>query len=180
MMKKSRLSMLALLLALFIPTWASHAQNKIPTRTEFRESTAKLQTEITQWQHSADRLKVEDLPVSYALGKVIDQHLTILNADLGLASRLASRVLADDHLADEIALMAEVSDVGREFDEIANLLLSIEPAQKAIAETIGNHAQSFSDISNGPLGNYYLEAYKFVTARAVDIEKRNCSGQTMR
>jgi len=172
--------MFALLLMLLISALNSQAQNKIPTRAAFKESTVRLQTEIRNWQHAADTLRVDELPVSYASGKVIDQDLSILKADLGLASRLATRVLDSERLSDAIALMVEVADVGRQFDEISNLLLYIDTPDKATAATIRGLAKSFSDISGGQLNEFYLSAYGFVTVRADEIENKNCSGDRSR
>lgn len=156
------------------------AQRKNPKPIAFRASLLSLQKEIPAWEGVAANVKVEELPVSYAEGKIIDQQLSIAKQNLRLAADVSTRILSEDRLSDEINLMEVLNAVGQNFQDVSDLLTSVNGTDDATVKQIQKLSQALSAAANGQINKSYLATYSFVMNRAEVIERENCLGKTTR
>ena len=147
------------------------AQPTTPKRESFRASLLSFQKQALDWQRTIREIKVEDLPVSYAEGKVIEQDKQLALQDLQLATKLSVQIHQDESLSDEINLLATTQEMGAELRELGTLLLDTNMTDAKVKVVI-DWSTSLTKIANGPLNDFYTGAFMYVSAHADEVESR--------
>lgn len=180
MSTKSRITLAVVIGLAFSFGMPAPAQRKEPNPTAFQTSLLNLQNAIAGWQQAVANVNVEELPVSYTEGKRIDQQLAIAKQNLQLVANLSTRILGEGHLSDEINLMEVLNAVRESFQDVSDLLLSVNANDDATAKRILDLSQALTTAANGEINKSYLVIYSSVMDRAEVIEHQNCSSKTSR
>lgn len=130
-MKLNRVVALTLLLA---PVGYIQAQSRAANVTAFRASLQRFQSHSAEWWSTLAKIKVEELPVSYAEGSVIERDKGIAARNLDLMSKLSARVLKTGRLSDEINLLEVTHEMSSQLQGISTLLLEANVKDDASAK----------------------------------------------
>jgi hypothetical protein len=152
-----------------------HAQLPPSNSAAFKTSLESFQKQFASWQAALSNVKVEELPINYGEGKVIDQTKDVTLQNLQLASKLAARILRSPSLDDEINWLLTISELSHGMQDLATLLLNTSLTDDKSVKKVGVWSQSLTDLSTGPINAVYVDSYKYVTSRASDIEAKNCA-----
>ena len=120
-------------------------------------------------------IKVEELPISYVEGKVLEQNKDTLVQNLDLSWTLAARVLKTGRLSDEINLLETTHEVNSGLHDLAGLLLNVDVKDEASNKKAWDWANSASDLANGSVNNLYLDTLTYVTAHSDEVEAMQCA-----
>lgn len=121
------------------------------------------------------KIKVEELPISYAEGKVLEQNKDMVVQNLDLSSKLAARVLKTGRLSDEINLLETTHEVNSGLHDLAGLLLDVDVKDEASNKKAWDWAKSASDLANGSVNDLYIGTFTYVTAHSDEVEARQCA-----
>jgi hypothetical protein len=167
--------LLFLVLALSVLSGAAGgAQPRAMSPTAFRATVLNIQKQTVEWERLVETLNLEELPIGYAEGKVIDQQISILKNNIHYEARLCGAVLEKDSLADEIRLMAVLADISRGFEELSNELTGLtQPTSTSSEQKVGSLALKFETLGGQQINDEYIQVYGYVLSHADTIESRN-------
>lgn len=171
-MKLNKFAILVLVLA---DVGCLQAQAPGSNAAAFRASLQRFQSQTVKWQNDLARIKVEELPISYAEGKAIDQNKDVAALNLDLLSKLSARVLNSGHLSDEINLVATIQQLGSQLQAVATLLLDTNVKDDVSAKKIMGWSKPLTDLATGAVNNLYVDTFSYVIAHASEVEARQCS-----
>jgi hypothetical protein len=174
MARWSWISLLPILFASSLP-----AQHTPPDSEHFTAILLKFeQQQSAEWQNKLKAIAIEDLPISYREGKVINQNRDVALRNYQLAVKLAQRILSQGSgLSDDINLMATLADANNGMHETASMLVNSGITDNANAKKVIDWSQSLEDVTNGPANALYIAIYQHVTARADELETHSCASK---
>jgi hypothetical protein len=166
-MKSCAVALLALVTALY--SCPLHAQAK---SREEKQIAQEVLAELSFWRNLPSSVNIEELPVSYQAGKLIEENLKALNEDLETSQLVSNRILAHPRLSDQILLMGLLGNIESDIQELQGNLMDFAP-------TVFHGAtyQAWSDRANSAVkqtNSLAIEQMNYVTARADQLEKNGC------
>ncbi|HEY5177616.1 MAG TPA: hypothetical protein VII95_18840 [Terriglobales bacterium] len=109
--------LLVLALAACLP---ASAQKMSPA--EYQSFLKKLNADVTVWQKVFSALQVEDLPVSYAVGKLIADNKGVALTNLEVMDSLIKSELFKPQLSNQISMAKSLTDIMSSLSDTEGLL----------------------------------------------------------
>jgi hypothetical protein len=145
------------------PSTPAHAT---PTLAQYNAALQSVATNEAQWRKIVEAVKVEDLPVSYALGKQFEQNKQLVNEDLKMAAQWASRANSEHSLFAEVSFLSSIQDLQSQVQQFAGLMLEFEMTDSAAQKKVMDWADALSTLANGPMQQAWVASYLYTTNRA--------------
>lgn len=153
-----------------------NAQSEKLSPAAFRAKVAEIQRQTLVWERLAASLRLEDLPIEYAQGKLIDQEISTLKGNIQLERGLCAAALNKDSLSGEIQILVVLSDISRGFEAVADDLTNLsEPTSTSTEKKIVNISSQFANAGGKEINDTYIEVYTYVLDHADEIESQNRS-----
>lgn len=143
-----------------------------PTSAQFRAALETLKTSQGQWAKVINSVSVDELPVSYRIGKQIDGYRGVVNEDLRVLESLVDRVEREHSVYAEVNLVLAVQELQAQLNLFSATLSMYTIPDPAAQKKVDDWSQAITDIANGPLEPIYVTTVSFVTDRAhvLDIQ----------
>ena len=134
------------------------AQHTPPDAEHFKAILLKFeQQQSAEWQNKLKAIAIEDLPIGYREGKVINQNRDVALQNYQLAVKLTQQIPRQDSgLSDEINLMATLADANNGMHETALMLVNSGITDKFNAKKVIDWSQSLEGVTNGPANDLYI------------------------
>jgi hypothetical protein len=166
-MKPCTVVLLALVAALYACPLNAQAQPRGETQI-----VRQVLTELSFCRNLPSSVHIEELPVSYLAGKLIEQNVNALNEDLDTSQLVSNRILANPRLSDQILLMGLLGNIESDIQELQGNLMDFAP-------TVFHNAkyQRWSERANDAVkqtNSLAIEQMNYVTARADQMESSGC------
>jgi hypothetical protein len=118
---------------LFDPALASKWQGGTPA--SFSVVLYSVTTNEAQWHKLIESVDIEGLPISYAVGKQLEQNKTIVRQDLDMVVLWAPAVAKNKNSPyDEVNFMSATQELQSQLQEFLDLLLSDAPTDAPLCE----------------------------------------------
>ena len=117
-------------------------------------------------------VQVEQLPVSYAYGTLIEKNRQQVLQWSKIAQLATAKVLASDSLAQEINLANILSELSHSLSDLATTLDEVDLAKGPAYDARNSWASRLQDLAGGPVNSISQESLSFVMARADDFQKQ--------
>jgi len=166
-----------LLLLAVLPASGQTSELPHPTSAQFNAALETLNTSEVQWVKAISSVKVEELPVSYSDGKLIEDNKDLVVRYLVLAETWEARVEREHSLYAEVNLALSIQQLQDQMFDFATMLSAANMPDRAAAKKLQDWAHAVSDIATGPLGKVNLTTTAYVTDRAHQIDQ-SCAIQT--
>jgi hypothetical protein len=145
---------------------ASPSQQTPPTEAQF---TAALQSVIAneaKWRGVVEAVKIEDLPVSYAVGKQLEQSRDMVSKGLKTAALWADTANREHTLFAEVNFLSSLQELQGQFLLLVATIDQYQMTDAAAQKKIGNWVDALATVSNGPVQDVWLVAFSHTTHRA--------------
>ena len=96
----------------------------IPTLAQYNAALQSVITNEAQWRKAVEAVKVEDLPVSYAIGKEFERTKGIVSEDLKMAALWAARANKEHSLYAEVNFLSSIQDLQSQVQQFAGITRS--------------------------------------------------------
>jgi hypothetical protein len=171
------LRLLMLVISVAAPAGAQDKQvDKDSQSASFRKALAGVKVNAGAWRLLLARVKIEDLPVTYAVGKAMVQSMDLANKDIGLVIDDADQELRHPSLSGEIVLMSQIQSLQSDLQSVGSLVLAFDMPTLSDAKKVSDWALDLEKLADGPVQSLWGEAYTFVVVQAAGAEVR-CSNQ---
>jgi len=85
---------------------------------EYRDFLKRLDAAVTEWQTHVESLKIEDLNVTFSIGKTIEQEKQLCLENIAVARNLIRSQRNNELLSDDVSLNESLSDLSSMLGEI--------------------------------------------------------------
>jgi hypothetical protein len=165
---------LCLLACLVVPS--ALAQTAPPMQIQssavFRASLVRLRKEqLAEWRRSLQQVEIEQLPIGYANGKLIEKTRDQALQWLGICDVAADHALQHDSLVEDILFASNMSELFHSMQDVSTILDNTE-LPNGLAEDLKNKwSKRIQDLASGPIYDLSQSSLNFSVARAVTQEK---------
>ena len=92
-----------------------------PTLAQFHAVLESVSANPAQWFNAINAIKIEELPVSYAVGKQFERNKYIVTEDLKMALLFANRADKDRSLVAEVSFLTSIQELQSQMQQFVSL-----------------------------------------------------------
>jgi hypothetical protein len=158
----------------------AHSQPATPSTAQFTSTLQTVVTNEAKWRSVIQSVKVEELPVSDAIGKQFDQSKYIVNEDLKMVVLWANRANKERSLFAEVNLLSSIQEFQGHLNLFVATLNQYEMANNITQKRIGNWADAMSNLANGSVEDVFKTTRSYTTDQAHLVDQKCVGAGAMR
>ena len=145
-----------------------------PTQAQFTAALQSVVANEAQWRKTIEAVKIEELPVSYRVGKLLEQSKSRTTRALDQAVRWAGRTNSNHRLSSEIVFLSSIQELQSQMDHFAGLLLQYDMKTTAAQKKVSDWVDALSNLAYGPIDEVRQTSFDHTTNRA-DLLDQSCA-----
>jgi hypothetical protein len=162
--------LIVFLLPVLSPLFA-RGQLQEPTKAQYKAAVRRVVTEAPQWRKVIDSVKVDDLPINYAVGKQFQQTKDLAAGSLNMTLQWANRMEGEDSLFDDVNFMSSIQDLQSQLQQFSDLLNEFDMTDKASQKKVSDWSQVLAAVADGPVQEIWKTSFSYTTRHALQVDQ---------